>query len=84
MVVLKREDWQTGCALTVEMQEIEGVVNQPNAALAMARGLSLGETWQAIVANAATQRRDRPLSPGPSPTLQPRSDICRTNRAPSA
>src|SRR5258708_22316686 len=38
---------------TVHMQEIEGVINEPDAALAVGRRLGAGEAWQSSLVDAA-------------------------------
>jgi hypothetical protein len=44
---------QAGGVPSVEMQKIESVIDEADAAFAVARGLSLRKAGQAIVANAA-------------------------------
>ena len=43
----------TGSITTIEMQEIEDVVDQPHSSRAVARGLRLRKARQSVVADAA-------------------------------
>jgi hypothetical protein len=44
---------QTRDVPTVEVQEVEGVIDEPHSALAVARSLGMGEARQSGVVNAA-------------------------------